>query len=100
MGYKDCYLKKLDLSAKMKELAQRVQNQNGESTKSTTSRLIQLFATEAGKMAQEMDNADGNVDNKISASVWNKYVEGHEGRTAISENATISVFDAMDSITT
>ena len=77
MGYKDCYLKKIDLSAKMKELAQRVQNQNGESTKSTANKLIQLFTTEAGKMAQEMDNADGNVDNKISASVWNKYVEGH-----------------------
>ena len=58
-----------------------------------------LFGTEAGQMALEMYEA-GGVNGRISARVWNAYAEGHEGRTTISENGSISVFDAMNSITT
>lgn len=57
-----------------------------------------LFGTEAGQMAMEMDAADGARDGFISASVWNAYAEGHEGRTPITDK--ISTKDAMNSITT
>lgn len=56
-----------------------------------------LFNTEAGKIAMELDGADGKYDGKISASVWNKYADAHGGKHI---KTSISVHKALDSITT
>ena len=56
-----------------------------------------LNTTSAGQKAKELDKADGVEDGKISASVLNKYVKEHNGKTVKEE---ISVIDAMNSITT
>ena len=90
-----------NLSEKMKELTKKTLEHSKKLEKNETNKKINcLFSTEAGQMAQEMDAMDGTTDGKISASVWNNYASGHEGRTTISENGSISVFDAIDSITT
>ena len=98
MGIKSSYLKKLDLTEQIQKLTAETLNQNKKLNKAKD--IGNIFNTDAGQMALEMDKADGKADGKISASVWNNYAAGHEGRTTISENGSISVFDAMNSITT
>lgn len=58
-----------------------------------------LNSTSAGAIAKALDAKDGTVDNQISGSVWNDFVEGKGGKQ-IGENGSISVFNAMNSITT
>ena len=104
MGLND-HIKKLELMRQEKnELLKKTLEVNAEINKDgkiteQAKNIGNLFGTEAGQMALEMYEA-GGVNGRISASVWNAYAEGHEGRTTISENGSISVFDAMNSITT
>ena len=105
MGIRDNYDKKMELSAQTRKLTAEMlelAKKQGEITKQVadSQKYKNIFTTEAGQMALEMDKADGKEDGKISSSVWNAYAEGHEGRTTISEKGSISVFDAMNSITT
>ena len=57
-------------------------------------RLLQ--STSAGQLAQQLDAADGKKDGKISASVWNSFVEGKGGKDI---KNYINVENAMNSIT-
>ena len=57
-----------------------------------------LDTTIAGQIARKLDENDGTTDNKINASVWNKFV-GDIG-TGRSINEEISITDAMNSIIT
>ena len=57
-------------------------------------RLLQ--STSAGQLAQQLDAADGKKDGKISASVWNSFVDGKGGKDI---KNYINVENAMNSIT-
>ena len=57
-------------------------------------RLLQ--STTAGQLAQQLDAADGKKDGKISASVWNSFVDGKGGKGI---KNYINVENAMNSIT-
>lgn len=52
--------------------------------------------TEAGSIAKELDAQDGSVDGRISASVWNEYIDKWGGGH-VKEN--ISIKDATNIIT-
>ena len=56
-----------------------------------------LNTTAAGKLAQQLDAADGETDGKISESIWNEFVKDKGGKTV---DEFISTEDAMNSITT
>lgn len=60
-------------------------------------RLLQ--STAAGQMAKKLDEADGNSDGMIKGSIWNQFVQGTGGKE-INENGSISIANAMKSITT
>ena len=56
-----------------------------------------LNSTSAGKLAQQLDAADGTKDGKIDESIWNEFVKDKGGKTV---DEFISTEDAMNSITT
>ena len=55
-----------------------------------------LNSTSAGKLAQKLDAADGKQDGKISASVWNSFVQDKGGKSI---KNYIEVESAMNSLT-
>lgn len=59
-----------------------------------------LNTTLAGQIAKQLDAKDGNKDEQISASIWNKFVNEIGTGKTISENGSISIVNAMNSITT
>ena len=54
--------------------------------------------TLAGQIVQQLDNKDNNKDNKIEASIWNKFVQELEIGSSITKS--ISLNDAVNSVTT
>lgn len=100
MGFGDCYNRKKETFAQIQELRDLIleESKKQKDSAKTDKKIYNLFNTEAGQMAIEMALSDGKFDLQISAERWNAYAEGHEGRTTISDS--ISIFDAMDSITT
>ena len=55
-----------------------------------------LKNTSAYQIAESLDKQDGSADGKISASIWNAFVEGKGGKKI---NTSISLENAMKSIT-
>lgn len=56
-----------------------------------------LNASQAYKIAENLDAQDGNKDGKINASIWNNFVEGKEGKEI---KYSITLTDAVRSIST
>lgn len=56
-----------------------------------------IKTTLAGQIAQQLDANDGQVDGKISASIWDAFVVGKGGKTI---NDSITIEQAMNSIIT
>ena len=86
-------------SARQKELSARAEivSKRESELKAKEKDLKNLNETEAGHKALELDAADGKKDGRIEASVWNAYAEENNGKKVKKD---ISVFDAMNSITT
>lgn len=59
-----------------------------------------LNTTAAGQMAKKLDANDGAEDGFIKGSIWNEFVKEIGTGKEISENGSISIENAMKSITT
>ncbi len=57
-----------------------------------------LDTTIAGQIARKLDENDGKKDNKIDASIWNKFISDIGTGKTVRNN--ISIVSAMNSITT
>lgn len=61
---------------------------------------LMINGTLAGQIAQKLDAKDGKKDNSISGLIWNEFVEEKGTGKAISQNGTISIDNALKSIST